>query len=68
MEGVRGPVLPIWGFPKIKGTLFGGPNNKDYNILGSILGSPYFGKLPFRVYLDPPTWVPFLGKETDSHR
>ena len=25
----------------------GGPNNKDYNILGSILGSPYFGKLPF---------------------
>ena len=26
--------------------LFGGPNNKDYSILGSILGSPYFGKLP----------------------
>ena len=25
---------------------FWGPNNKDYNILGSILGSPYFGKLP----------------------
>ena len=28
------------------GTLFGGPQNKDYSILGSILGSPYFGKLP----------------------
>ena len=28
------------------GYLFGGPNNKDYSILGSILGSPYFGKLP----------------------
>ena len=24
---------------------FGGPHNKDYNILGSILGSPYFGQL-----------------------
>ena len=29
------------------GYLFGGPNNKDYSILGSTLGSPYFGKLPF---------------------
>ena len=29
------------------GTLLGGPFNKDYSILGSILGSPYFGKLPF---------------------
>ena len=40
--------LEIWGFPKISGTLFGGPHNKDYSILGSILGSPYFGKLPYR--------------------
>ena len=29
---------------------FGGPNNEDYSILGSILGSPYFGKLPFNVF------------------
>ena len=36
----------IWGFPKIRGYLFGGPIKKDYSILGSILGSPYFGKLP----------------------
>ena len=35
-----------WGFPEIRGTLFGGPYNKDYNIFGSILGSPDFGKLP----------------------
>ena len=28
-----------------------GPNNKDYRILGPILGSPYFGKLPFWVDL-----------------
>ena len=25
---------------------FGGPYNKDCSILGSILGSPHFGKLP----------------------
>ena len=48
----------IWGFPKIRGTFVGGPYNKDYSILVSILGSPYFGKLPFRVgvevFLDRP--------------
>ena len=27
---------------------FGGPHSKDYSILGSILGSPYFGKLPYQ--------------------
>ena len=40
--------LSIWQFPKIWSTIFRGPNNKDYNILGSILGSPYLGKLPFK--------------------
>ena len=42
----------IWGFPKIRGTIWGGPHNKDYSILGAILGStlgsPYFGKLPYK--------------------
>ena len=33
----------------LAGTLFRGPYNKDYSILGSILGSPYFGKLPYPV-------------------
>ena len=33
------------GFPKL-GVPFGGPHKKDYGILGSILGSPYLGKLP----------------------
>ena len=37
----------IWGFPEIRGTLFGGPYSKDYSMLGYILGSPYFGKLPY---------------------
>ena len=35
-----------WGFPKIRGTFFGGPSNKDYSILRSILGPPYLEKLP----------------------
>ena len=34
-------VSQNWGYP------FGDPHNKDYNTLGSILGSPYFGKLPY---------------------
>ena len=34
------------GFPKL-GVIFEAPHNKDYSILGSILGSPYFGKLPY---------------------
>ena len=31
------------GFPKIRGYLFGGPHNKEYTILGSILGSFILG-------------------------
>ena len=42
---------------KLGVTFIGGPNNKDCSILasivdsipGSIVGSPYFGKLPNRV-------------------
>ena len=32
----------IWGFPEIRGT-FWGPYNKDDNLLGSMLGSPFLG-------------------------
>ena len=38
--------LSYLGVSQNRGTLFGCPYNKDYSILGSILGSPYFGKLP----------------------
>ena len=38
----------IWRFPK-NGFTFGGPSNKDYQILGSISGVPHLGKLPFIV-------------------
>ena len=41
--------MQIWGFPKILGTFSLGPYNKDYSSLGSILGPPYFGKLPDNV-------------------
>ena len=34
------------GVSQNNGYLYGGPHNKDYSILGSILGSPDFGKLP----------------------
>ena len=41
-------------FPKIRGTLFGCPHNKDYSILGSISRSLIVGnyqiKLPYWVY------------------
>ena len=31
--------------------IFWGVHNEDYSVLGSILGSPYFGKLPFTNHL-----------------
>ena len=41
-------AIYIWGFPKIRGTFLGVPIFNDYSILGSILGYPNFGKLPYR--------------------
>ena len=38
----KGPYMGVY---QNYGYLFGGSHNKDYSILGSILGSPYFGKL-----------------------
>ena len=35
--------LAIREFPKIRGTLFWGPYNKDPTISGTISGSPIFG-------------------------
>ena len=34
-------VSQNWGV-----SFLGSPHNKDHSMLGSILGSPYFGKLP----------------------
>ena len=33
----------MWEFPKIRGTLFWGPYNKDPTVWGTILESPIFG-------------------------
>ena len=38
-----------------QGYLFRGLHNKDYSILGPILGSPYFGKLPNDAFSSCPT-------------
>ena len=35
------PRKSIWEFPKIRGTVFWGPYNKDPTVSGTILGSPY---------------------------
>ena len=37
------------------GYLFGGPNNKDYSILGSMLGSHYLRKLPLATQRNEPS-------------
>ena len=44
----QGLGFRIWEFPKIRGTLFWGPCNKDRPILGTTLGSPIFGNCHFR--------------------
>ena len=49
MKAVLCSKVTIWGFPKIRGTFVGVPHSKDYNMLESILGSPYFGKLLYGV-------------------
>ena len=42
---VQGLGFIVEGLPKL-GVPFGGPNKRGCNELGSILGSPYLGKLP----------------------
>ena len=48
-------ALLIQGFPKIRGTLAGGPHHKDYSILGSTWGSPYFEKLSYKAEVESDT-------------
>ena len=48
------------GGSQIRGTILGGPYNKDYSILGSILGSPILGNYPItQLFTDsgPTMWV-----------
>ena len=39
----------IGGFPQKLAYPYGGPYNKEYTIVGSILGSSHFVELPFGV-------------------
>ena len=65
--GVRAPpsICISGGFP-VLGLPFLGPHNKDYSILGSILGSPYLGKLPSRSMIGFHS-VSFAGKPPNSN-
>ena len=61
MNGVGGVLVDAGAYVGFRvsqyfGYHVGGPHNKDYRILGYILGSPYFGKFPDRDYYV----VPFL--------
>ena len=44
--GIQDPSVLTWEFPKIRGTFLGVPIIRITIYWGSILGSPYFGKLP----------------------
>ena len=44
-------------FPKLEVPFWRVPYNKDYSIFGSILGSPYLGKLPYLGYCPPSVTV-----------
>ena len=39
----------------------GSPYDKDYSILGSILRSPYFGKLPYRDIMEKKMETTIMG-------
>ena len=43
---------PSGGFPRL-GVPFVGSLNEDFSCWGSILASPYFGKLPFGIFCSP---------------
>ena len=47
-------VMVMWELPKIKGTLLGGPCNKDPTIYGTILGS-LFSETPMCLFGHYPT-------------
>ena len=49
-------VSQNYGYP------FGCPQNKDYSILGSILGFPYFGKRPNLISEPKPWETPFHSR------
>ena len=65
----------MWAFPSVRGTFLGrglgfslgfrGPHNKDYEVLGSILRSPYPLKFMF---LEPQTAIKMVGADGCAER
>ena len=59
-----GFLRSIWRVPKIRGTFLGVPIIRTILFWGSILGSPYLGKLPFAtVYI----WSNWMDHRIDSN-
>ena len=50
----------LGGFPEVGAPFLLGPHSKEYSIFGSILGSPYFGKLPICIHDQGPSQGPQL--------
>ena len=50
----------IYGVSQNSGYHLRGPYNKDYSILGSILGSPYLGKVPYSSFHSSIILSPFV--------
>ena len=44
-----------WGLPKLE-VQFWGPDNKDYDMLGSILGHPISGNYQIRAFIATVLW------------
>ena len=59
------------GVSENRGTLFGGPYNKDPTIYGTILGSPIFGNSHIKVHSALPIGpkvAPFGGSYLDFYK
>ena len=66
-----GPWSKIWAFPKISGTLFWGPYNKDPTIQATIVGSHIFGNSHIKtlyITLTPTPSCPNGGSLHVQHR
>ena len=50
-------MLRDCGFPKVRGTFLGAPIMRPI-VFGGLLGSPHFGKLPFREMKRIPSFRP----------
>ena len=62
----RGPERVIWRFPHSKDPFWGVPIVRVRTFLGSILGCPNLGKLPYRDYIPQKMGKPHELETTGS--